>query len=199
MIFQHDYDCYTKLTKKRRASQSAVVDLVRESRRKGVTSAGIMKTTDPRRHRSTMSAVGDRVIPGPVITLPELLQEVEDEITCLGNRSASTRTSFGDQDPFKTPISVKFVNKGSISTIPERYPAGPREWTREDWKVLDACFTDQRINPGNSYPTLTPVNAVALQDVVVRFINTVGGQPLVDTFGESWSRFVCLTISEMKG
>jgi hypothetical protein len=150
-----------------------------------------------------MGVIGDRVIlPGsPVTTLPDLLQLAEEEIIQSSVRSA--RTTIRQQaspDSFKTPLSAKFANKerGSITTIPEQYPVGEREWTRKDWKVLDACFTDQRINLGDSHDTLAQVDLVVLQDVVDRFISLMGGQSLVDTFGEAWSRFVSSTISEME-
>lgn len=201
--FQHDYDCYTKLTKKHRASQSAVVDFAKECRRKSVTNAGILKATD-RRRRSTMGVIGNKVIiPGsPVTTLPELLQQAEEEISHLANSSvryASTPVrKQATRDPFKTPTSVKFADREG-GTTPKRHSAGPREWSKEDWKLLDACFTDQRINhPGDSHEVLAPVDAVKLEDVVARFIDMMGGQSLVNTFGETWSRFVSLTISETK-
>ena len=152
-----------------------------------------------------MGVIDDKVIiPGsPITTLPDLLQQAEEEITHLAPSSVRPATmSIREQaswDPFRTPTSVKLDNKQESMMIPKRYPVGPREWTREDWKLLDACFTDQRINPGESHDMLAAVDAVALEDVVARFIHLMSGQSLVNTFGETWSRFVSLTISETKG
>lgn len=201
-VLQHDYDCYTKLAKKHRASQSPMIDFAKECRRKSISNAGILKIADRRRRRFTMGVIGDQVIiPGsPVTTLPELLQQAEEEVSCFANSSVRTPVrKQATRDPFKTPTPAKFADREG-GTTPKCHPAGPREWTKEDWKVLDACFTDQRINlPGDSHQVLAPVDAVKLEDVVARFIDMVGGQSLVNTLGETWSRSVSLTISETKG
>lgn len=152
-----------------------------------------MKATD-RRRRSTMGVIGDKVlIPGsPITTLPDLLQRAEEDIFQSSRRSASL--SVMESDPLRTPISVKLVNQNnlfrSVSTIPEAYPAGTREWTKADWKLLDACFTDQRISPGDFHSMLAPVDVVSLEDVVARFVNIMGGESLTITFGEAWSRLI---------
>lgn len=158
-----------------------------------------MKATDRRRRRSTMGVIGDKVlIPGsPVTTLPDLLQRAEDDIRRSRTRSASI--SVMEQDSPRTPVSVRLVNQDdlfrSVSTIPEAYPAGTREWTKADWKLLDACFTDQRISPGGFHCMLAPVDTVSLEDVVARFVDIMGGESLIVTFGEAWSKYVSRRLS----
>ncbi len=149
-----------------------------------------------------MGVIGDKVIiPGtPVTTLPELLQDVEKEVAREATLSAwSVRTFFGTQngqDPLKTPIPERSKDKTTrlkttrlVPTTP--YPVGKRGWTRDDWKLLDACFTDQRLELGNvEEDLLASVDIVALDDVITRFVNLMGGQSLIDTFGDLWTRFV---------
>jgi hypothetical protein len=48
---------------------------------------------------------------------------------------------------------------------------GEREWTKEDWKHLDACFTDQRLEVGSRLAgaeqnVLASVDMVSIDDVV---------------------------------
>lgn len=130
------------------------------------------------------------------MTLPELLQQTEQEVVHERSNVWSARTSFATpvevRDPFKTPLVNKLGYKAEapMTPTPDHYPTGEREWTKHDWKLLDACFTDVRL--GRAYPSLNrlaPVDVVRLEDVISRFLDLMGGQPLVDTFGESWTRF----------
>lgn len=129
------------------------------------------------------------------MTLPELLQEAEKEVFHEIPNVWSERTSLAGRvevpDPFKTPLANKlgYRAKGPMTLTPDHYPAGEREWTKEDWKLLDACFTDVRLERADpSLSVLAPVNVVRLEDVISRFLDLMGGQSLVDTFGESWTR-----------
>ena len=149
-----------------------------------------------------MGVIGDKVIiPGtPVTTLPELLQDVEKEVAREATLSAwSVRTFFGTQnrqDPLKTPIPERSKDK-TTSLVPNTpYPVGKRGWTKDDWKLLDACFTDQRLQLGNvEEGLLASVDIVALDDVITRFVSLMGGQSLIDTFGDLWTRFVLLLVN----
>ncbi|KDR68464.1 hypothetical protein GALMADRAFT_283159 [Galerina marginata CBS 339.88] len=225
ILKQHDYDCYTKIVRKkkrqsepyqRRASLSGVRDLAKENRRRDLADAGISKSTDTRRRRSTlgMGVIGDRVfIPGtPVMTLPELLKEAEMEVglelehdhqsparpSQVWSALASLEGS-GQRDPYKTPLPDKY--KVRLSTL-DSYTAGPRNsehdagnraWTKEDWKQLDACFTDERLDLGATIEgapegTLAPVEMVDIAAVVDRFITFIGGEEMVENCGDKWSR-----------
>ena len=182
ILKQHDYDCYTKLVKRqRRQSHSAADDLAKESRRRDVASAGVHKS-EKKTRRSTMGVVGDRVyIPGtPVMTLPELLVEVEKEVATPAKV---------ERDPFKTPLPERFRTP-FLQTYEKR---GEREWTKEEWKLLDACFTDQRLELGG-LGSLASVDDVAVEDVVARFVDLVGGWGMVDSFGDAWFKWVSILL-----
>lgn len=218
---QHDYDCFTRIIekagKRRRASHSGVDDLAKETRRRDVTTSGITKPMSKNRRRSTpgMGVIGDRVfIPGtPVMTLPELLKEVEVEVGRELEhdhhheaRSSSelwfTSTNLegsGQRDPFKTPMPDRYRTKLSAQDVPVTdnqsplYESGQHPWTKEEWKLLDACFTDERLDLGATLKgvpegTLAPVDMVSAEDVVERFIRLVGGEEVVQIRGEAWSR-----------
>jgi hypothetical protein len=74
---------------------------------------------------------------------------------------------------------------------PAESTTGPREWTKADWKVLDACFTEERLHVGaqRGYGNdqLADVDDVDLEDVVTRFMCTVGGYEAVHKLGSAWT------------
>ena len=140
--------------------------------------------------------IGDRVfIPGsPAITLPELLQEAEREVRespwSLSQRPLVLPTR---GDPFLTPIAAKYRVQTARQNV-EVYGGDidEREWTKEDWKHLDACFTDQRLEVGSmlagSEQMLASVDMVSIDDVVDKFVISKGGFETISRFGELWSR-----------
>lgn len=177
--------------------------MAKESRRRDVSSSGVAKAS---RRRSTlgMGVIGDRVIiPGsPAITLPELLQEAELEVRgspqSLSRRSLLSATR-GRGDPFKTPITAKYrVQTTNTWTAYQKAEVdgdiSERPWTKEDWKYLDACFTDQRLEVGSMVAgaeedLLAPVDMVSINDVVDKFVDSKGGFEIVTKFGALWSRY----------
>ena len=208
---QHDYDCYTNIevkrrhmeTKQRRNSHADIEDFAKEFRRRDVSSSSIAKGSNSCRRRSTlgMGMIGDRVfIPGsPAITLPELLHAAELEVKDSPQRSLIL-AGRGRGDPFETPIPVQHRSQTANTRIAdpsvEVYGSdiGEREWTKEDWRHLDACFTDQRLEVGSRLPgaeedQLAPVDTVSINDVVDRFVVSKGGFETVARFGALWSRY----------
>ncbi|KAL0958365.1 hypothetical protein HGRIS_000506 [Hohenbuehelia grisea] len=172
------------------------------------------------------TAVGDLVyMPGsPVTTLPELLHDAEGELqgerrlsigSIAGTPAAVVMEGRGERDPFKTPAP----RHGSLfrgadqredlleaSDIPRvSNEACERPWTREDWKQLDACFTDERLEVAvqmgmaadlelaQEQGVLASVDDVLVESVVDRFMALVGGQEEVGKFGDAWSheKLVC--------
>jgi hypothetical protein len=75
----------------------------------------------------------------------------------------------------------------------ERAEHGPREWAKDDWKLLDACYTDARLDAGaaQGLPAgeLADVDAVQLDDVVDRFCEAVP----IGLLG--WDRYVVFRTS----
>lgn len=120
--------------------------------------------------------VGDKVfIPGsPVTTLPELLKEAEAEVV---QRKTPSTSVIGDT--LRTPLRVRssLAIARAQSELP-RTPQGEGVWSRDDWKQLDACFTDERLEIGARLGLgddgLADVDQVSLEDVVDRFVDFVG-------------------------
>ncbi|KAF8156696.1 hypothetical protein B0H34DRAFT_710207 [Crassisporium funariophilum] len=211
ILKQHDYDCYTKIAakrrhlqaKERRNSHTGVEDLTRESRRRNVSGSGVGKSAVNARRRSTlgMGVWGEHVyIPGsPAMTLPELLQEAEEEVVKESPNlwaESLAQEGVGRRDPFRTPLPDRFRDlkkrQMPMSALKTEV-VGDREWTKEEWKQLDACFTDQRLDiglglEGSEEGVLAPVDMVSISDVVERFLNLMGGVAVVERFGDAWSR-----------
>ncbi|KII84684.1 hypothetical protein PLICRDRAFT_179487 [Plicaturopsis crispa FD-325 SS-3] len=196
ILKMHDYDCLLRKQQRRR-SRLSLDSLPRESRRKTLSGAGITKplsaARQAKRRRTTLGAVyGDKVIiPGsPATTLPELLHQaemgLEREETALHHspiKSATPRAAF------KTP---------RYSAAEEEEDESDRcSWTRGDWKLLDACFTDERLELGaqetDGTESLADADDVRLDNVVERFVELMGGLDAVERRGELWSRDNLLT------
>ncbi|KAH6909522.1 hypothetical protein BKA70DRAFT_1276401 [Coprinopsis sp. MPI-PUGE-AT-0042] len=196
----------------------SVGGMVHDSRRRSLLESGIGKTKYKNRRRSTlgMGVIGDRVIiPGsPDITLPELLERAEREVVespmsrqrpqmFLMDTPASplrgALTVEEDVNPFYIPDVARSLFPPTAAVPvpspvaspvrgPEEAASGePRKWTKDEWKLLDGCFTDERMELGGG-EEMAPVDAVQLENVVQRFVSLVGGQNVVDGYGDSWTR-----------
>ena len=119
------------------------------------------------------------------MTLPELLHEAESELDCsMSSRSAHSgfRTPSPAPSSFRQPAAPLVIDTD-----------GPREWSRSDWKLLDACFTDARLEVGARWGhegVLGDVDAVELEDVVQRFEDIFGGEEVVAHLGPAFERWV---------
>ncbi|KAI0646138.1 hypothetical protein C8Q79DRAFT_1049298 [Trametes meyenii] len=201
ILKMHDYDFIIKdLAQKRR--HSSVDSAMRKVRRKSVIEGGVSKRSSPLKRRRTFGGVvGDKVIiPGsPVMTVPELLHEAERSVEQrerslhTPSRAGSLLDSSGvfkrplDQSAFETPGPRQRVH-----SRPAFNPTGPRSWDKDDWKLLDACFTDERLALGSharplGEAVLAPVDDVDLDHVVDRFLEQTGGIPMEDCW-PGWSR-----------
>ncbi|KAI0065311.1 hypothetical protein BV25DRAFT_1822469 [Artomyces pyxidatus] len=199
ILKEHDWDLIPKVERKRPSSHT-VDALMRNARRAGVASAGVSKSS-PSRRRSVGLVVGERVImPGtPSMTLPQLLHEAESELIGSGESVRGTPTRFIPPTPhaFRTPspaLGRQYEPSGSTVVIDTD---GPRDWTKDDWKILDACFTDARLEIGERWGgengVLGDVDLVALDDVVDRFVELMGGPDVITALGPSWTRADLLT------
>lgn len=67
-----------------------------------------------------------------------------------------------------------------------------RRWTKTDWKQLDSCFTDERMDVGarqnRDYVQLADVDEVDLDDVIDRYVSGLGGLDVTESFGPEWHR-----------
>ncbi|OBZ77297.1 hypothetical protein A0H81_02060 [Grifola frondosa] len=181
ILKMHDYDCIPHiLSPKRRHSHTTIDALMRNTRRKSTSDSGVGKRASPARRRRTLGGViGDKVfIPGsPMMTLPQLLKEAEVNLEHGEGKHIHTplKNTFG-KDAFKTPLTKPQFETTTSSTPGSSSIASlePRSWVKDDWKLLDACFTDERLLRGASagtwYDTLGSVDDVALEHVVDRFL-----------------------------
>lgn len=185
ILKQHDWDLVTKAARSRRFSPRTVESLVRNARRADLASAGVSKSSSPARpgRRSFGVVVDGRVVTAnsPSMTLPELLSEAESE---LDPPSFLKRGQHTPRTPSPAPASFRRPEAPLVIDTD-----GPREWSRSDWKLLDACFTDARLEIGTrwgSEGTLGDVDAVELEDVVGRFVDIFGGEAVVSALGPSF-------------
>ena len=163
-------------------------DLVKHARRRKLLESGISKASP--RKRSTGGLRDDTFVrPISPAAMPGLIREAESEL----------EKSFSGSDRFTTPVRA---NLSMASTSYPRYvdpsllfdSTGPREWEKNDWKILDACFTDERLDlaekMGMAEGSLADVTDLRLDDVVNRFTDVIGGDAVLATLGSSWTRLV---------
>ncbi|KAI9510178.1 hypothetical protein F5148DRAFT_1181341 [Russula earlei] len=177
ILKQHDWDLVMKARKNR-----SVESLIRKARRGNLTSAGVSKSSRSPRRSFGVVVDGRVVMAGsPSMTLPELLHEVESELdspTFLSRPQSAFRTPSPAPSYFRRPEAPLVIDTD-----------GPREWSRSDWKLLDACFTDARLQVGarwGSEGVLGDVDAVELEDVVRRFEDIFGGEEFVAGLGPAF-------------
>lgn len=118
--------------------------------------------------------------------MPELIREAESEL----------EKSFTGSERFTTPMRTNAASTSHSQYIdPSRLfdPTGPRGWGKNDWKILDACFTDERLDAaekmGMTEGSLADVTDIRLDDVVNRFVEVIGGDAVLAGLGPSWMRF----------
>ena len=186
-FLQHDWDLVMKEAARKNRRSSTVESLIRKARRADVTSAGVSKSSSPARSaRRSFGVVidGHVVMTGsPSMTLPELLHEAQSELdpsTFSRCASPAFRTPSPAPSTFKQPEAPLVIDTD-----------GPREWSRSDWKLLDACFTDVRLEIGARWGgegVMGDVDAVDLKDVVQRFEDIFGGAEVVASLGPAFER-----------
>ena len=118
--------------------------------------------------------------------MPDLIRRAESEL----------EQSFSGSDRFTTPT------RGNLSVSNSRYvdpstlfdPTGPREWGKNDWKILDICFTDERMDAaekiGMVEGSMVDATDIRSDDVVDRFVDFIGGNAVLAGLGPAWMRSV---------
>jgi len=233
ILKKHNYDCFTRRQMKKRysdisrprtCSPASIIST------RGVLSGGIEK-----QRRKTMTQVmgvrGEKVyIPGsPTTTLPNLLKQAEAEVSLA---SPASPNPFLVTNSYNTPPPTRVLSPqtqgwmtalaNKINTtlvLTPKVPmtpgemcydplSGTRMWTKEEWKRLDACFTDERLQVGmgmglrgddtalvqgtidgwETWEGMASVDQVDLDNVVARFVDWMGGWDQVSGYGPEWSR-----------
>lgn len=158
----------------------------------------MQKSSSSHKRHSVGGVIGDRVIiPGsPSTTLPELLKEAETSILqeedSFHSPLHAASSSVAPKTPVAGPSTRSFsrspASSGSKVQRTVRKLFGPREWSKDDWKLLDSCYTDERLALTRSPEALAPIDKINLEKVVDRFSTAAGGQDLVKNFGPAWTR-----------
>ncbi|KAI1798379.1 hypothetical protein LXA43DRAFT_1088487 [Ganoderma leucocontextum] len=178
ILKMHDYDFIIRDTSRKRR-YSDLDSALRNVRRRSTIEGGIAKRGTPRR-RTLGGIVGDQVfIPGsPMMTVPELLKQAERTVEQRERSILHTpsRDPAGESASFRLPLPVDtptFETPGPEERMHARpmfNASGPRAWKKDDWKLLDACFTDERLSIGShkrlGEATLAHVDDVDLDNVV---------------------------------
>jgi hypothetical protein len=180
---------------RKRRSQSTVGSVMRNARRRSVSLSGVSKGTPPRHRKGGSMGDGFSSHDSSIMTLPELLKEAEQDL----EKSVSVSGSTG----FRTPVKSHAVSSASyfaLETSPniENLVIKPREWNKNDWRLLDACFTDERLDAGErsglGENILADVHDVKIDEIADRFIRMLGGNSTLEILGQSWSRYVRVTV-----
>ena len=175
-----------KASRKSRSPRT-VEPLIWKTRHADITGAGVRKSLSPAHPSCHLFGVvvNWRVLmhDSSSMTLPELLHKAESEID-------SPTSPKSAMSAFRTPSpALSFFHPPQAPSVIDT--DGPREWSRSDWKLLDACFTDVRFEVGARWEhkgVLGDVDAVELEDVVRRFEDIFGGEELVTHLGPAFER-----------
>jgi len=161
--------------------------------RKGMSEGRITKDKAKKRASVGTGVIGSQVfISGtPVTTLRNLLAEVEAEVSFVAPPA---------KDTFETPVrrrsSPGVFDLSMVSSLVNQ--EGERQWIKDDWKLLDACFTDERFVVGRRlHVGLADVEDVDLGHVVDRYIGILGGEKSVKRFGPDWERYSSLSFFDI--
>ena len=130
----------------------------------------------------------------PVTTLRNLLAEVEAEVSFVAPPA---------KDTYETPVrprsSLGIFDLSMVSSLVNQ--EGERQWAKDDWKLLDACFTDERFVVGRRLHVggdgLADVEDVDLGHVVDRYVGILGGEKLVKCLGPDWERYLSLSLFDI--
>ena len=101
----------------------------------------------------------------------------------------SAKTAY--ETPVRPRSSLGVFHLSFVSSLLSQ--EGERQWTKDDWKLLDACFTDERFVVGSNLRVggngLVGVEVIDLGHVVDRYIGILGGEESVKRFGPDWERY----------
>ncbi|TBU24311.1 hypothetical protein BD311DRAFT_766713 [Dichomitus squalens] len=205
ILKMHDYDFIIRDPSRKRR-YSGVDSALRKARRRSTLEGGIAKHGTPVQRRRTLGGIiGDKVIiPGsPMMTVPELLQQAEQTVEQRERSmfhtpsrdasfiSAGESASFKFPLPLDRPVFETPEPRQKVYARPTFNASGPRAWEKDDWKLLDACFTDERLSLGShkrlGEATLASVDVVDLDKVVNRFLEYTGGVPVEECW-PGWTR-----------
>ncbi|VDC07500.1 unnamed protein product [Peniophora sp. CBMAI 1063] len=175
ILKQHEYDLIPFAPRRRRLDLQT---LFKRTNRAMLSSSGISKSKFKSKSESKpVRELRGVVLDGTVVTpgSPAPLRTRED-LFADADRSLSHLSHLSHHDAAPTPVDAYRTPSPSLSVSSsvdgrtEIDTAGPRPWARADWKLLDACITDERMALSATPGALADVDAVDLDAVVGRFV-----------------------------
>ena len=164
--------------------------------RTGILEGRIEKASGRRRHSVGTGVIGGQVfISGvPLTTLGGLLKEAEVEVSFSSTPKASAKKVYDPSFSTHPEQSADDFNRSLLGAFMGQREE--RQWTKDDWKLLDSCFTDERLALGNERQGdkdgLADVRDIDLDNVVQRYIDLMGGD-VERRFGRDWDRYCSLS------
>ncbi|KAL1754241.1 hypothetical protein FB107DRAFT_216139 [Schizophyllum commune] len=195
ILRQHNYDVMVREAQQRRrraSSTTALHDMSRASHRRSLLQSGVQKARPSTRSPFKKSASFTSLLSSPSAGAAWDLDDI---------RGTSTPWPRGPASDSGTPLTLTELltvaeaeaprcntpssKRRSTSFVTELGGDGEEDWTKDHWKLLDACFTRERISvalggddnwdPADASPPLADVDAVDLERVVDRFCTEAGG------------------------
>lgn len=193
---QHKYDCVETIGSPGRHPNASLESALKSARRKSILQSGVNKSFS--RRGALEGGIGNTVaIDGtPRTSLTELLKEAEATVLLEESmlRSLSPPKAAKPAAPSKisaqtSPKNPRFEAMRSIFDT----SAGPRHWSKADWKALDTCYTDVRAElakqAGPEEGALVSAEDVDEEQVMARFVELMGGVKVVEVLGDAWIRY----------
>ena len=160
-------------------------EFIRRARRKSTAaSAGVMQhrprqTVPSSLIRSTLIAPGSPLL--PTISPEDALREAETEIRATSASPGRPRTPLRSISLTTQPLGHCVATPPSLDgnhhPLPEEPPirtGNGQEWTKTHWRMLDMCFTDERLAVGSAMgllnDRLAEVDDIEIGYVVKRFL-----------------------------
>ena len=140
--------------------------------------------------------IGDRVVrPGTAaVSLPELLQEAEESLIMEEDEPSSILPTGSQVSSEHSNTSFRISVHAATDSAAhiELNTSGPRSWSKLDWKMLDGCYTDERISLGEKMGlpegSLASAEQIDPQSVIDRFVQLMGGAHVAENMGSAFTR-----------
>ncbi|EKM56878.1 uncharacterized protein PHACADRAFT_172566 [Phanerochaete carnosa HHB-10118-sp] len=191
----HRYDCVETIGSPGRHPNASLESALKSARRKSILQSGVNKSFSRRGAFGGGTGNTLTIDGAPRTSLTELLKEAEATVLLEESmlRGLSPPKAAKPAVPSKisaqtSPKNPRFEAARSVFDA----SAGPRHWSKADWKALDACYTDVCVElakqAGSEEGALLPAENIDEEQVVVKFVEMIGGAKVVEVLGDAWTR-----------